>query len=401
MPIAGSQRTNADPAPPTGTLSVHDLLGLLHTPLLLKAWSLALRPARLILAATLLALLALIIQFPALLRALGWLSRTTTPEASVILRENLQQSRDLFAAGSPGEGLLALARTPVALFANHPWATLLMVVPLALGWGILGGAICRSAAVQSGQGRREDWIVSLAFGLARWGQLFVLTLLPWVCLALLLAVGVGLGWALFGTPGIMGAGGVLFFTLIVLAFLCVLIAAANIFASPITMPALACEGTDSVDAVQRGWAYVFARPVRLLLSLLLLGAQLVLMLAVLSWLVEATLHVAAWLTTRFADASHAEELRRAILDPTRDGIGGGSVRTGLAGVSFWSRVLRLLVPAYALSYFFSAGTILYLSMRRACDGQDPAEIWEPRAQSAMAPVTGDQEAALEEDTQEQ
>jgi hypothetical protein len=275
-----------------------------------------------------------------------------------------------------------------------------MVAPLALGWGILGGAICRSAAVQAGQGRREDWITSLAFGLARWGQLLVLTLLPWVCLAMLLAVGLGLGWALFATPAIMGVGGVLFLGFILLAFLCVLIASANVLAWPMTTPALTCEGTDSVDAVQRGWAYVFARPVRLFLSLLLLGAQLAIMLAILSWLVEATLHVAAWFTTRWADASHAEELRRAILDPTRDGLGGGSARSGTAGISFWCRVLRLLIPAYALSYFFSAGTLLYLSMRRACDGQDPAEIWEPRAQSAAMPVTIDDTDTTDDDAQE-
>ena len=45
-------------------------------------------------------------------------------------------------------------------------------------------------------------------------------------------------------------------------------------------------------------------------------------------------------------------------------------------VSFWQTVVVCLVAGYVFSYYFGASTIVYLLMRRACDGQDIAEIWQ-------------------------
>jgi hypothetical protein len=46
-------------------------------------------------------------------------------------------------------------------------------------------------------------------------------------------------------------------------------------------------------------------------------------------------------------------------------------------VNFWTGALELLLGAFFVSYFFTASTILYLLLRRLCDGQDVAELWMP------------------------
>jgi hypothetical protein len=46
-------------------------------------------------------------------------------------------------------------------------------------------------------------------------------------------------------------------------------------------------------------------------------------------------------------------------------------------VGFWQGLIIMLVAAYIIAYLFSASTMIYLLMRRACDGQDIQEIWVP------------------------
>jgi hypothetical protein len=76
---------------------------------------------------------------------------------------------------------------------------------------------------------------------------------------------------------------------------------------------------------------------------------------------------------------------------------------GLAAriIRFWSVVAALLVPAALLSGLASAATMLYLAMRRACDGQDMSELWWPgkvdeameASMAARAKVAGVEAAA--------
>ncbi len=46
-------------------------------------------------------------------------------------------------------------------------------------------------------------------------------------------------------------------------------------------------------------------------------------------------------------------------------------------VNFWTGALELLIGALLTSFYFTASTLLYLLLRRICDGQDVAELWTP------------------------
>jgi hypothetical protein len=46
-------------------------------------------------------------------------------------------------------------------------------------------------------------------------------------------------------------------------------------------------------------------------------------------------------------------------------------------LAFWFSLLMLLTPAFLVSFWHAATTILHLILRRASDGQDVADIWIP------------------------
>ncbi len=63
-------------------------------------------------------------------------------------------------------------------------------------------------------------------------------------------------------------------------------------------------------------------------------------------------------------------------------------------VSFWRTVIVGLVGGYVFANYFSGSTIVYLLMRRACDGQEITEIWQPgQVPGTAAPMPVDQDNA--------
>jgi hypothetical protein len=160
------------------------------------------------------------------------------------------------------------------------------------------------------------------------------------------------------------------------------------------IPGVACEGTDGLDAIQRAFAYVFGRPVRLILYSLLLLVVGAVMVSIVGMLVNGSI--------AFADGSLSAWTTRG--SEILSGTGAtGKELNGFAGaaatiVDFWKSAAGLVVGAFGVSFFFSGSTVLYLVMRRACDGQDVAELWMPgMVEGTMArAMSGRAEAAVEE-----
>jgi hypothetical protein len=159
---------------------------------------------------------------------------------------------------------------------------------------------------------------------------------------------------------------------------CVLLLAAYVFSLPMLVPAVACEGTDAIDAAQRCFAYALARPLRLALYLAVVVVQGVLLTLVIAALLNAAVQACAWVATAWADPAAREYLRDAALrtaEATSD-TPGSRVLAGRL-IAFWSGLPAALLAALGVSYWFSSGTVLYLAMRQVCDGQDIGELWTP------------------------
>lgn len=277
------------------------------------------------------------------------------------------------AAGLPllGARLWALCFEAPATVLREYWLSgPLLLLVLGVLWSLLGGAICRSAACEFAQGVVLDWPAAAGFAGSRAGALVGAVIAPPLLLLVLAALmGLG-GWALLNWP-VVNVLGALLFGLFLLAGA---VGAAGlivyVLGAPLLVPAIACEGSDSIDAIQRSAAYVTGRPLRLVwYALVAAGVGI---------LLGFTAGVVAHGTVSFA--RHGATLL------TGDGAAAlfipGAAADGSAGVAariiaFWLGLPGLAAAALLVSYWFCACTVIYLLLRQANDAQDTSEIWMP------------------------
>lgn len=269
-------------------------------------------------------------------------------------------------AGSPG-AILSAASRKVARPAFVPFVALwdffnagaaLSAAGLALlkfAWtaivfGIVGGAIARSATLEAARGERLSLAASLRFAFKHAGALIAAPLLPMLAVLLcgLIAAGFGL---LFQLPGRVGevAGAIGFVVPLAMGLVSVLLLIDLAAAWPLMHAAVAAEGEDSIDAISRAFGCVNRRPVHfvgLVVLVLVVGSV---GLVVVHLIAAAALRLAVW--------------------------GVGFTAAGLsAPPAFWAAVVAFLVQSWAFAYFWSAAAMIYLTLRRDIDGVDWSEI---------------------------
>jgi len=357
-----------------------DLAASLLWPMLLRTGALALRPARLCTAAVLLVLVTLVLRLPDL-----WLDEEGP--ASVVA------TRALVASGDIREGTVELdpskvmdgvvnllARTPVSVAERFPWSTAAIALPILLIWGVLGAAISRSAAREVSLRDRGPWTGDLAFGLSKWHSAALVKLGPIVALGVCWGLVACVGWLLSFQVAQIGVG-VVYPVGLMLALACVVVGLCMLGSMHMLIPAVACEGTDAIDALQRCVAYALAKPLRLIAYGAILIAQAVVLTIMLHWIVEGAITVCVNSATAWVAEPGAEVFRTAAAGGD-SAPAGWSPRTAAALVGFWSSLLRLGVGAFLVSFWFCGGTVQFLLMRRVCDGQDVEELWTPGAATA-------------------
>ncbi len=234
---------------------------------------------------------------------------------------------------------------------------------------VAGAAIARSSACQFALGKAPGWPEALGYALARWRALLGATLGPLLVIWLLMALTAGVGRALFAVPVVNTVAAALLPLAMLVCLLAAVLCGAYAFGHTMLVPAVAADDADAFDAVQRAYAYTLARPGRLLLYVgLMIGVGLVAALGV-----RAMLMLAIGLTQATTGApidAPASVLQSADADDW--------LRRSASIATFWARVVGLVGAAYMVSFYFTAGTLVYLGMRHVCDRQDMAEVWQPR-----------------------
>lgn len=360
-------------------------------PRLLRAGALALRPSRLGIALVMLVLIGVIGSVPRL-----WLgaddgegpARVAEAGGAAAAGEVMQGVMTLNPAGVlRGLGQLAFG-VPGEVVSTYPWSLAIVLVPLMLVWGVGGGAIARSAAVEYAYNERIPWPRALGFAVSKWASLLACKLAPIVAGLVVVGVMAVAGWVLLRWPGVQVAGGAAYVLALFAGLGLVLLAIGYALGGSMLIPAVACEGTDAIDAIQRAYAYPFSRPVRLVLYLLVLVVELALLGVVLMAIAGAVSGVSAWAVSILLPRDLADLMAAAATGSHGVAADSGWSRSTLAAlVAFWSRIPGLLVAAFVVSFYFSGGTLLYLMMRLACDGQDPAEVWKPGQMPGVVPAT--------------
>lgn len=283
-------------------------------------------------------------------------------------------------AATLGEAGGAFIARPRALLARGTiLETLVVGLPALAVFAIAGGAVCRAVALDFTQNVGISWPRALGFALGRWASLLGAVLAPLLLVAaIMLGLAVG-GWLLLNWPVIDLLGALLYGLFLLAALAAVVTILAYAVGSPMLVPAVACEGTDAIDAIQRSYAYVLGRPLRLVVYGLLLILLGLVATGLAYFIARSTVAFAAHSVTWFTEDARAASIVAA--DPALEGTAAAAARI----VAFWTSVALLLAGAYTLSYFYTASTLLYLAMRRVCDGQDMDELWMPgMIEGAMA-----------------
>lgn len=370
----------------TRSRAIDDVARSLTWPRLMKAGGLALRPARVVMSLVLMLIVGLIARAPTV-----WLGKDTGPAHTFADKAQggfraVQRSIFDFDVRSLAGGLWqACVDAPIAAAREFPWSTLAIAIPILIAWGIFGGAMSRMAAEEHALKQQRAWTTGLAFAVARWFSFAACLIGPVAVLLVVCGVMACAGWVLLGFQYVNIAGGVLYGLGLAIGTIVAVLGAALLLGSPMLVPAMACEGSDAIDSVQRVWAYTLARPGRLAVYLLILLVQLVLALWALGLLAGAAESLTAWSTTALLPGETAEALREAAAGGDMPTDTKDSVKTAGRILAFWGAIPDLLVGAFAVSFWFSGGTVLYLCMRRVCDGQDVEELWRPHMTPGTVP----------------
>jgi len=346
-----------------------DLTADLIWPRLLRAGSLALRPSRLFLAFFYLIGVAAIVAVAGSLDGVEHNALVFTGREWLEHFERLIGScarRDAAGIGSSLTGIFI--GTAWDLVVAHP-VIAVVFLPLLLIWTtLMGGAMSRIIAMDFAQGVGLSWPEGLGYAIGRWSSFAGSVVGPLALMyGILLAMAVG-GWALFNLPVLNVVGGVLWVFFLIGAAVVAVIMLAMTLGGPMLVPAVACEGTDAIDAVQHAYSYVFAKPLRLLVYIAILAAQFVLIALVVWAVVSLIVNIAQTAASTWVDTAASR-----VIAGEPDLTGVNAVAAG--GVRLWSAIPVLLGSAFVVSYFWSAATVLYLAMRRICDGQDISEVW--------------------------
>lgn len=347
-------------------VTYHDIASGLVWPLLLRAPMMALAPTRLTLG--MLAAIALSAWGSIATLILGPDDTRDAAAPDTLLTE----LTDAVLALRVDLLFTALARAAGSTYIwirQSPLDALLVLAPALIIYAVAHHAIARSATIEHATGRHTDTVDALNDALRAVRQLALSTLGPLVPVAIVALLALVLGFTL-GIPVLDLAGAVLYAVVLALSLPAVLVLWAHIVTLPISIAALASEGTDGFDAVQRALAYLAARPLRYALYAALAIASISICLTI-----AGALLTASQLFLENAAAATTNDAGRRLL--ASDGDLGATGPVALAIIGFWRTIWAFLLAAYAVSLIASCSSMMYLCLRRVCDGQDTTDVWDP------------------------
>ena len=291
---------------------------------------------------------------------------------------------------------------PVWLWTKHWVFALIYTAWFLLIWSLFGGAISRIAAVHVARDEKISVRHALTFS---GGKVLSFVFAP--IIPVLIVLGIGLTIALTSTvllhiPWVGPiVAGLFFFLALLGGFIITLVVLGTIGGFNLMYPTVAVEGSDSFDAISRSFSYVFARPWRMLwytVVALVYGAICYLFVRFFVYLVLATTwFFMAWLLggqhAPPADKSPADvwpriwsqpvdPLASLRWSPDYDHLKGTeAVAAGL--IVWWTYLVIGLVGAFAISYYFSANTIIYFLMRREVDATEMDDVYVQETDDAI------------------
>jgi len=262
-----------------------------------------------------------------------------------------------------------------------------------LVWGLFGGALSRSAAVEFARDQSTHLSGALRFAGRNYLSFLVgplLTLLAVLGVAVLLALGGLLSRMPAIGPLVGGVGGGL---ALVTGLLLAILVMGLAVGWPLMFATVSVEGTDGFDGMSRAFNYVYERPLLYLWQIVLslvygsFAVFCVLFLGQLATLLSLQgLSLGADRTWVESVADSAPALLAPPLENTdwalqadhaADAAAGLEVGGGIGDVifTFWLRAWATLIHGFVYSFFWSSATLIYFVLRKSVDGNDLDEVF--------------------------
>jgi hypothetical protein len=395
---SASQPSIGSPVPrralPTSPVTFDDLTADLIWPRLLGAARLAAAPARVGMSLFFLALASVLVHLLGYIDGVeGNATANMLSRTGSALRRVLPELWSLQWGAAARSIHDAFIGSPGGLLRESWWTAILGIPSLLALLGVAFGAVSRSCACEAAHAGMLKWTDALGFGVWRWKSLLGGTLGPMMLVwTISAALGVA-GWVLFSLPVVNVLGSMLYALALIVGLFCALALVALAPGLLLMAPATACDGADAIDAAQRAYSYVLARPARLFMYAAVLLAQGLVALVVAALLVSLTLTF-----TSSAASAHLGAKGSAVVDHLwpLDGMVATPVAADATStdapaakplegtwyaaariIRMWASLLTAIVSAYLISFIFCGSTLLYLAIRRVVDGQDMDEIWSP------------------------
>ena len=271
---------------------------------------------------------------------------------------------------------------------RHHWVYFtLFGIFFLIVWAIFGGAIARIAAVHVARDEKISIRQALAFSSSKFLSFVSAPIIPLIIVlvvGLVVAVGGLIGNIPFLGPIIVGA---LFFLALAAGFVMTLVLLGLAGGFNLMYPTIAVEGSDSFDAISRSFSYLYARPWRLAFY----TAVAVLYGALTYTFVRFFVYLLLYLTHTFvgllffrsADSTaplwatmwpNPVANQRLVYDVDFLTLSfAQDVGAGL--LSFWVYLTIGMLGAFAISFYFSANTIIYYLMRNEVDATELDDVY--------------------------
>ncbi len=273
---------------------------------------------------------------------------------------------------------------------------------------IAGGALCRRAALKFSQNQQVGVIEALMFSLKRF-KVFITAPLTPVAIILCLGFIIVFLFGLITNIPFVGEFAVLFFLplqLLAGGIMTYLVVGA-IAGFALLFPSIAYDGSDSFDSMNRSLGYIYGKPLRLAFYAIIAtvyGAICYMFVRLFAFLMivqtRGFMELAVFTNNR---AGNAGKLDAIWPEPSFMNLLGktGLVETNFSeGASgFVIRLVLLLISgvviSFAVSYYFSASTVIYSLMRKQIDNTDIHEVYLEEDDSETIELTTEDKKNVE------
>ncbi len=284
---------------------------------------------------------------------------------------------------------------PHIAFANSPVYFTIFTIWFLLVWSIFGGAIARIAAIHIARDEKLSIRQALRFSTGKLLSFLFAPLIPLIImtvLALLIAAGGLLLYIPFAGPILAGC---IFFLTLACGFVMTLVLFGTVGGFNLMYPTIAVEGSDSFDAISRSFSYVYARPWRMLFYTAVsvaYGALTFLFLRLFIFIMLSLVHYfQTWFLAKHGDGAYGHwqsmwpppEMFRLPYDIDYSSLTPGQ-KIGAGILSFWIYLTISMLGAFAISFYFSANTIIYYLMRQEVDATELDDVFIEQSDEEFA-----------------